>query len=169
MIKCPECKKEISSEAKYCPHCGFPISEKTSKVVDAKVEPIKEEDKKPVAEVAPSSKDEKLIEQYENEIAIYSRRRRIMVTWGSVLFAVGLIGVIVFSVLLAVGLAREIPQSQGDPSSGGRIAGIAILYYFMIVLMSLCITAGTVLIPVGAIPNSIKITKRENKIRALRR
>ena len=26
LIKCPECKKEVSSYAKICPNCGFPIS-----------------------------------------------------------------------------------------------------------------------------------------------
>ena len=25
MIECPECKKEISSEAISCPHCGYPL------------------------------------------------------------------------------------------------------------------------------------------------
>ena len=25
LIKCPECTKEISSEALSCPHCGYPI------------------------------------------------------------------------------------------------------------------------------------------------
>lgn len=25
LIECPECKKEISSFAKSCPHCGFPL------------------------------------------------------------------------------------------------------------------------------------------------
>ena len=24
LIKCPECEKEISDQAKYCVHCGFP-------------------------------------------------------------------------------------------------------------------------------------------------
>ena len=28
LIKCPECGKEISSEAISCPHCGFPIKKK---------------------------------------------------------------------------------------------------------------------------------------------
>lgn len=31
LIKCPECKKEISSRAKACPNCGYPINEKTEK------------------------------------------------------------------------------------------------------------------------------------------
>lgn len=26
IINCPECKKEISSQAHNCPHCGFPIA-----------------------------------------------------------------------------------------------------------------------------------------------
>ena len=28
MIKCPECGKEVSSEAKSCPNCGKPITKK---------------------------------------------------------------------------------------------------------------------------------------------
>lgn len=27
MIKCPECKKKISNQAKACPHCGAPVPE----------------------------------------------------------------------------------------------------------------------------------------------
>lgn len=27
LILCPECKREISDQAKTCPHCGFPIEE----------------------------------------------------------------------------------------------------------------------------------------------
>lgn len=26
IMKCPECGKEISDKAEYCPHCGYPIS-----------------------------------------------------------------------------------------------------------------------------------------------
>ena len=28
LIKCPECQKEISSEADFCPFCGYPIAKK---------------------------------------------------------------------------------------------------------------------------------------------
>ena len=28
LIKCPECKKEISDQAITCPHCGFPLAQK---------------------------------------------------------------------------------------------------------------------------------------------
>lgn len=37
LVKCPECKKEVSSDAKSCPNCGYSISavtiEKTSKSI----------------------------------------------------------------------------------------------------------------------------------------
>lgn len=26
LIKCPECKKQISETVENCPHCGYPIS-----------------------------------------------------------------------------------------------------------------------------------------------
>ncbi len=31
LIKCPECEKEISSEATCCPHCGFPVKKSLMK------------------------------------------------------------------------------------------------------------------------------------------
>ena len=30
IIKCPECKKEVSDKAKTCIHCGFPLDEMTT-------------------------------------------------------------------------------------------------------------------------------------------
>ena len=27
LISCPECNKQISDKAKFCPHCGFPFIE----------------------------------------------------------------------------------------------------------------------------------------------
>lgn len=29
LIKCSDCKREISSQAKVCPHCGCPTQQKT--------------------------------------------------------------------------------------------------------------------------------------------
>lgn len=46
LITCPECKKEISDQAKACPHCGYPI-ENATPIVDASE-----------ASSAPASKDE---------------------------------------------------------------------------------------------------------------
>ena len=31
LIKCPECGKEISSQARSCPHCGNPMFQVTKK------------------------------------------------------------------------------------------------------------------------------------------
>ena len=30
LIKCPECGKEVSTAAKTCPHCGYPLKEQTA-------------------------------------------------------------------------------------------------------------------------------------------
>lgn len=30
LIACPECSREVSTEAKSCPACGFPVAEKTA-------------------------------------------------------------------------------------------------------------------------------------------
>ena len=29
LLKCPECEKDVSSEADYCIHCGYPLKQKT--------------------------------------------------------------------------------------------------------------------------------------------
>ena len=36
LINCPECKKQVSNSALFCPHCGFPL-EKTEKHVNSQV------------------------------------------------------------------------------------------------------------------------------------
>jgi len=28
LIKCPECKKDMSDKAEKCPHCGYPLKKK---------------------------------------------------------------------------------------------------------------------------------------------
>jgi hypothetical protein len=30
LIECPECKKQVSSEARACPYCGYPVAEKVN-------------------------------------------------------------------------------------------------------------------------------------------
>jgi hypothetical protein len=45
LIICPECGKEISSQAESCPHCGFPIKKIIDEVVKSpsnKSEPLKD-------------------------------------------------------------------------------------------------------------------------------
>lgn len=36
LINCPECKKEISDQAKFCPNCGCPCINNMAKNVDTK-------------------------------------------------------------------------------------------------------------------------------------
>ena len=36
LIKCGECKKEISDKAEVCPNCGCPVGEKNVDLTDAR-------------------------------------------------------------------------------------------------------------------------------------
>ena len=164
LIKCPECGKEVSTKAGSCPHCGCPIKEVQDKVVEGEVV-----DKAPEKAVHAEERtnDQKLIEQYEREVAIYSKRKRVMITWGIIMSALGLISIIVFSILLVLGIVRELPDPGVDPNVG-RLVSVVYLYYLFIILAALLFTGGIAMIIAGAVPNSIKITKRKNKIRQLR-
>ena len=33
LIRCPECNKEVSSLAKACPNCGYPIQDKIETII----------------------------------------------------------------------------------------------------------------------------------------
>ena len=47
LIKCPECKKEISDKAASCPNCGCPIADDTSnQTPEKKVQTIEKTSKK---------------------------------------------------------------------------------------------------------------------------
>ena len=164
LLKCPECGKEVSTKAGSCPHCGCPIKEVQDKVVEGEVV-----DKAPEKAVHAEERtnDQKLIEQYEKEVAIYSKRRKAMITSGIIMSVVGLAGIIVFTILLVVGILNEIPDPGVEPNVG-RLSGVILLYYLFIILTALLLTGGIAVIIVGAVPNSIKITKRQNKIRQLR-
>ena len=39
LITCPECGKQVSSEAKTCPVCGYPIAAKCSTKIRIKIDP----------------------------------------------------------------------------------------------------------------------------------
>ena len=162
LVKCPECGKEVSTEAKLCPHCGYPLEKKESKkkVIEAEVVPSEKELKK-----EPSSGDRELVAHYQEEVNILRKRRNVMVTWGIVLSVVSLIALIVFSILFSLGIVKE--AASGDPVDPAKITGITLVYFALIIVFAFVFEGGIVLILVGAIPNSIKITKRENKIRAL--
>lgn len=51
LINCPECGKQVSTAAKTCPSCGFPVAEKVAQT-DATVSDAKESEL--LAEVRPS-------------------------------------------------------------------------------------------------------------------
>ena len=54
LIECPECNKPVSTEARTCPHCGYPIAEKLAQSAAAAGAPAGPQTQELLAEVRPS-------------------------------------------------------------------------------------------------------------------
>ena len=152
LIKCPECGKEVSDSAKSCPHCGYPLD---------KEQPINQE---VVDEAKQFSNEPEEIKRYRREIDICRRRRVVMVTIGSVLAGLSLVLIVLLAVFYYRAVIDLAMSHYSDPETI-RITNAIVWYVFGIVMASLVMTAGMVLIVVGAVTNSVKIKKRENRIR----
>lgn len=154
LIKCPECGKEVSTEASVCPHCGYPLHQKQEKVIEAEV--VSDNEK------FTEGGEPKEIKRYREEIGICAARRRAMVSTGIVLTVLSFIALIVFSVLYSVEIVREATSSSTEPA---RIAGAALAYFLLVFFFAFALCGGTVLIVIGSVVNSVKIKKRLNRIR----
>ena len=152
LIKCPECGKEVSDSAKSCPHCGYPLD---------KEQPVKQE---VVDEDRQFSSEPEEIKRYRREIEICRSRRVVMVTIGSVLAGVSLILIILLAIFYYRALVEIALANYSEPETM-RLSSVVLWYVFGIVMASLAMTGGMVLIVVGAVTNSVKIKKRENRIR----
>lgn len=72
LVKCPECGREISSEALSCPHCGFPID-------------------KNIAERKSIDNDKALLKQYMDEYNSYTSSGTACVIIGFILIIIGVV------------------------------------------------------------------------------
>lgn len=72
LISCPECNKQISDKAKFCPQCGFPLIEE--RVDDLISNPKKDEEFK---EKNYNSSYAKEKEEIENRIAKWEEMERL--------------------------------------------------------------------------------------------
>lgn len=72
LIKCPECGREISSEALSCPHCGFPIN-------------------KNIAERKSIDNDKALLKQYTEEYDAYTSSGNACVIVGFIFIIIGVV------------------------------------------------------------------------------
>src|SRR5215475_14181768 len=54
LINCPECGKQVSTAAKACPGCGYPVTERLGKTEDAPGTPLGPASTEVLAEVRPS-------------------------------------------------------------------------------------------------------------------
>jgi hypothetical protein len=54
LIDCPECKKPVSTAARVCPNCGYPVADKLAQQPAADAPGPRPEPQEPLAEVRPS-------------------------------------------------------------------------------------------------------------------
>lgn len=104
LIECPECRREISSEAISCPHCGYPLKKirdasQNDSVVNVKI--VQEEKKKP--EYANSE-----IEQYKKEIDDYKSRSKSNGSSGGIILFLALLMIIGGIVCIAIGFEYDL-------------------------------------------------------------
>lgn len=145
---CNECGKEISDKAEFCPFCGH------------KIEIVKEE--KSIEKVDNSE----LIEQYRGEIRHFARVRKIMMSVGIPLFAASSVLHIVFKALANLYL-KGIRKGIEYDVNGASIRQIYGVYHTFEIIFLLLLLGGIVITALGVIPNTIKMTKRKNKIEEL--
>lgn len=130
LIKCPNCHKDIQSDASFCPYCGKQLDNQGSE---------------PLNEVVNTENEPSIITEYKKEIEEYRTKRATMIFLGILMFVAGFI----FTV---VGMAIS-----GDMYGGESFIALYIIGILLLI-------GAEPIIVVGAVTNSIKIKKRENKI-----
>ena len=174
-LYCSKCGKQIPENAKFCPYCGeeVVINRGNPNAVEVKPEDVKQEViESPAAaedEVKSSARDEyfehkdELIAKYEDEIKTFESRRRGMAIPGGIILGVFLIATIVFFFLFYKELL-DWAIDVNDPDFMENLPTRAYTYLMLVSVCSVLSEGGLALLLVGIIPNSIKITKRKNKI-----
>ena len=173
---CSKCGKQIPENAKYCPYCGEEVifNRNNPDAVEIKLEDIKEaEFEEPKEEPKQEVKQEvvednsELIAQYEREIEECARKRKNLAIPGGIIFGIFTIATLVFSVLLS--------RLGGDYAemiyNSEAFVNLPIEFYIYLAVGSFCSLlsdGGLALLLIGIIPNTIKITKRRNKIDELK-
>ncbi len=180
-LYCCKCGKQIPENAKFCPYCGEEVIFnrnnpeavviKPEDIKEPQVEEVKEEPKQEVKpEVVRDNSEE--IAQYEREIETFSRRRKAMAIPGGIIFGIFLIATLVVTVLIYREYYGYIMDIINSYESGSdlpvQIPEMLFIYLTLLSVFSILSDVGLALLLVGLIPNSIKITKRKNKIEELK-
>ena len=176
ILFCSNCGKEIPENSKFCPYCGHEVVINRNLVEEPKAEePVKEEPKPvveaPVAEIKPEVRQDnsELIAKYEDEIRTYERRRSGLAIPGGIILGIFLILTIVFAALYTKSVADYAIDTYNPETIDFENLPVNVYAYFAALSISAILSdAGLALLLVGIIPNSIKITKRRNKIDQLK-
>lgn len=141
------------------------MNDNEKEVIDVKPIEEKEEPKEAPKASAQASSEPEEIQTYRQEIVECKKQRKVMVTWGIILTVVAFAAVMTFAFLLAFEIAKHATE-EGEPVA---LVGIALGYCAAEIVSALLFNGGLVLIVLGSIVNSIKIKKRENRIRAYKK
>ena len=179
VIYCCKCGKQIPENAKYCPYCGEEvlINRGNPEAVEVKPEEVKQE----VVESPAASEDEvrsgvqdeynghkdELIAKYEDEIKTFEHRRKAMAIPGGIILGLFFIASFVISILISreyYSYIVEIINSTDSSDIPDQIPQMLVIYLALLSIFSILSDGGLALLLVGIIPNSIKITKRKNRI-----
>ena len=176
---CSKCGKEIPEIAKFCPFCGEEVilnrnnpdaKEINKEDLEKQQEEVNQETvDKPVVQTAKEEKpvcDEKLAQQYRQEIERCKKNRKVMVTSGIIIAAVFLslcITFLVFAFLRSYELSSELGTDIVDFYLDSTEDELLSSYSMLASLSMIMMEGGVVLIILGAVINS-KMIKNRQKI-----
>lgn len=160
---CLNCGKELPKESTFCPFCGA----KQEGVIDNQLTDLSS---------IPSQNNERLIKQYQNEIAFFKIQRKKFIIIGSILtflMLAAIIAVTVFLVFACIDITQLAYYYDPDITFNDQnaefihVLGLIILYSILTVIAACGLEGGIALILIGAIADSFKISKRETKIKEM--
>lgn len=100
LIKCPECEKEISNQARNCPNCGFPVQQK-----------IKEEQELKAKKQKQIEKEEQKKIRKEKEVELKQKRKETLKKIKPI-HIIGIIIVIVLMIIIALFITKSLAYNN---------------------------------------------------------
>ena len=174
-IYCSKCGKEIPEYAKYCPYCGEEVifNRNNPDAKEVSLEDLNKEDPKEevvtpeVVESTNFTKSED-VEKYEREILECMYKRKVMVTFGIIISAIFLVMLVVFAVLYVRGVAIDTAYCNQHGISPVKYSYLTETYQVLMFLADILLNGGAALIVLGAVVNTTKIRKRQQRIKEIK-
>lgn len=140
---CPHCGAELTEDAIFCSRCGKSVN--SNEVVSSVIAPKES-----------SNVDNKTIERYKREIAIYRAKRKTFLILGSIFLGVGLTLFILFTSLMITTADKMVQGNYYD--------SLYVTYIFLMILSELILDVGIVFMIIQGAVFAKKIANRERII-----